>query len=97
MEEIKGIWDSEYVQELGIFDHCKEVLILKEEIIRIKASKHFHSEIAEKASCSIRTTLEGELVDLYLILKKWTKNKKHLKLERINRFLEKEENEKNNI
>ena len=78
---ITGIWENEYIQELGIFDHCYEVLELKNSLVTAKAMDYMKEET--------KGQLARELMDLYLILEKWQEHKQWLKQKRIERFAEK--------
>lgn len=80
---INGIWENEYVQKLGIIDHCIEVLELNNEIRCLKA--HKSTDIIK-----FNEGLNNEMMDLYLILEKWAYERQELKDKRIKRFLEKE-------
>ena len=84
---IKGIWDNPYVRELGIIDHCIEVLELKDQHRKVKAMKNMYNH--QETVDSIRGTLDGEMMDLFLILEKWAENKPYLKSERLRKFEEK--------
>lgn len=80
---IDGIWDNEYILELGIKDHCTEVLVLTDRLRIAKAEEN-----TEKAE-TVRRKLDGEMMDLHLMLDKWVSNRSGLKIKRLNRFIEK--------
>lgn len=77
---ISGIWENKYIQELGIFDHCVEVIKLKNNI-------GDHSNLARACNTA---QLEREMMDLYLILEVKFKDSSELKNAREMRFKEKE-------
>ncbi len=92
---IKGIWDNPYVQDLGIIDHCIEVLELKDQHRKVKAMKNMttHQDTID----AVKGTLDGEMMDLFLILEKWAHNRPYLKSERLRKFEEKAVEENNNM
>jgi len=60
--KLNGIWNSKYVCELGIKDHCNEVIALNNEIAKYKAIKQeTYTEYAKEQ-------LKKEYADLFLIL-----------------------------
>ena len=84
---IEGIWTDSYVQELGILDHCVEIIELKNSIRRLKALGD-HSNLAR--ACNTVSQLEREMMDLYLILEVKFKDSSELKNARECRFSQKE-------
>lgn len=82
---INGIWENKYVQELGIFDHCVEIIELKNKIRTLKPVKDTNHTFS--ATCHLTEEgLKKEMMDLYLILEKWAADKTELKFERENKF-----------
>lgn len=61
-QPLTGKWNDEYVQELGILEHCDEVLALHRAHAIAKAERRIQD--AER----IDTKMDDEMVDLYLIL-----------------------------
>ena len=61
-QPLTGKWNDEYVQELGILEHCDEVLALHRARAVAKAERR--NQDAER----IDTEMDDEMVDLYLIL-----------------------------
>ena len=84
---IEGKWTDSYVQELGILDHCVEVIELKNSIRRLKALGD-HSNLAR--ACNTVSQLEREMMDLYLILEVKFKDSLKKKNARECRFRQKE-------
>ena len=85
---ISGIWENTYVQELGILDHCVEIIELKNEIRRLKPLKEETWKRLENLE-KLQNGLDKEMMDLYLILDKWAKTKVELKEQRAQKFKEK--------
>ena len=83
---ITGIWENSYVQELGIIDHCLEVIELKNEH---RCSKAYKTVKDRGIDDDIAACLQREMMDLYLILEKWAELKGELKQARTQRFEEK--------
>ena len=79
---ITGIWEVGYIQEFGILDHCQEVIVLKD---RHRVAKAERTGLAD----TISRSLDNEMMDLYLILRKWAQNRKDLESERMDKFREK--------
>lgn len=64
LQPLTGKWEDAYVQELGILEHCDEVLTIH----RARAVAK-----AERRMCDVEwlgTALANEMADLYLILDK---------------------------
>lgn len=61
-QPLTGKWNDEHVQELGILEHCNEVLTLHR--ARAVADAERRIQDAER----IDTKMDDEMVDLYLIL-----------------------------
>ena len=61
-QPLTGKWNDEYVQELGILEHCDAVLALHRARAVAKAERR--NQDAER----IDTEMDDEMVDLYLIL-----------------------------
>lgn len=84
---IDGVWNSDYVCELGILDHCKEILVLKDHI-RIDKSKpkteNNRTELAYAEEQLIR-----EMADLKIILDKYFEERQEYIDLRLKRFAEK--------
>lgn len=78
---INGIWDNEYVQMLGILDHCRETQVLYDTLRIEKARGHQLLPTGQ--------ALAREMMDLHLILERWAQNHSELKEERQARFAEK--------
>ena len=83
---ITGIWENPYIQELGIIDHCHEIIVLKD---GVRAFKAWKPEAAKEMCEQTQACLQREMMDLYLILEKWAELKGELKQARIQRFEEK--------
>lgn len=79
-QPLTGKWGDEYVQELGILEHCDEVLALHRARAVAKAERRARD--AER----IDTQMDDEMVDLYLILDRRYKGAP-LVVERAKRFL----------
>jgi len=77
-DTISGIWEDNYVQRLGILNHCKEILTIDEEIMRKK-----NNDV--DVSC-LENSFNKELMDLKLILDKYFENGTDLKDERLDKF-----------
>ena len=91
---ISGIWENDYVQELGILDHCRELHTLKNKmtVLKVKLVIKSDKEEFEKNLFDLermKRTYENEMVDLYLILQKRFQYKQELINKRIQRFVEK--------
>lgn len=90
---ISDIWENSYVQQLGIIDHCREVLTIYDEWKAIKPQlKRINSDGVESYDSLVTKTYEGlenEMMDLFIILDKWSENKEDLKVKRLNKFKEK--------
>lgn len=84
---IDSIWNSDYVCELGILDHCKEILVLKDRIRIDKAELKANPEKCEISS--VENQLIYEMADLKLILDKYFENKQTIITTRLKRFAEK--------
>jgi hypothetical protein len=84
---IEGKWTDPYTQELGILDHCVEVIELKNNVRRLKALGDQSNLIR---ACNTISQLEREMMDLYLILERKFKDSSELKNAREMRFKEKE-------
>jgi hypothetical protein len=84
---LRGIWDSSYVQMLGIQDHCKEIVDLYSawKVEKAKQGSGYGSDLESQ--------LEKEIMDLYIILQKWAENKDGLYQKRLNGFMEKAKND----
>lgn len=90
---LSGIWDNPYVQQLGIIDHCREVVTIYDEWKAIKPQlKHSKDEGYDSLVTKTYKGLENEIMDLYLILERWAKDKAELKKKRFYKFIEKSEN-----
>ena len=88
LNDIGKIWDNEYIQKLGIYDHCIEVCKLIDELRLQKAIK-------EKSKVDLlENQIEKEMCDLYIILSKFIGNRVSLLQERLKRFNEKANEEK---
>lgn len=61
---LTGKWDDEYVQELGILEHCDEVLVLH------RARAVAKGEHRNQDAGWLSAKMDDEMVDLYLILEK---------------------------
>ena len=85
---ISGIWENKYIQELGILDHCIEVIELKNEIRKLKPLKEEAWKRLENLE-KLQNGLDKEMMDLYLILDKWAKTKHELKEQRLQKFKDK--------
>jgi len=90
---INGIWDNKYVQELGIIDHCHELIELKNKIREIKAYRSLVSK--ESIIEDVQHSMDNEIMDMLLILEKWAEDRTDLKVKRENRFREKAVSEQN--
>jgi len=87
---ISGIWDNSYVQQLGIIDHCREVITIYDEWKAIKPQlKHTKGESYDSLVTKTYTGFENEVMDLFIILEKWSDGKKELKDKRLTKFKEK--------
>lgn len=86
---IEGKWTDSYVQELGILDHCVEIIELKNSIRRLKA-KDIGDQSTFVRVCNSVSQLEREMMDLYLILEVKFKDSSELKNARECRFRQKE-------
>jgi len=69
---ISGIWDNEYVQKLGIMDHCNELQIID---AAIKGTKNAYGDLYERPLGSVdieqlEASWEKEAMDLFIILSK---------------------------
>ena len=84
---IEGKWTDPYTQELGILDHCVEVIELKNNVRILKALGDQSNLIR---ACNTISQLEREMMDLYLILERKFKDSSELKNAREMRFKEKE-------
>jgi len=60
---LEGIWNIEYVQKLGILDHCNEIKVINDEIIKAKNGVGTPLLIKE-----LNESFEKECMDLLLIL-----------------------------
>jgi len=83
---ISGIWDNKYMQELGIFDHCQEILVLHDEL-RVKKVRQTAFPSSYNDTTAIEETLEREMMDLFLILEKWSVGRSKIKADRVQKFL----------
>jgi hypothetical protein len=63
--KLHGIWDKEYVQKLGILDHCDELQIIDSEIKRVKNRTERY---CEPDIFDLNRHFEEECADLLLIL-----------------------------
>jgi hypothetical protein len=94
---IGKIWDSKYVDRLGILDHAHELHVINDEIIRSKNS--FETGTDLPAVSSLRTHFDYECVDLFIILSKYLDIPFEVSdvspaLERLQKFAEKAAEEK---
>jgi len=82
---INGIWDSQYVQVLGILDHAREILIINDEIVSLKNQ--------ELPTWKLNESFFKECADLYIILSKYfcrdIDEAKGIIKDRLERFAEK--------
>lgn len=63
VENISGIWNVPYVCELGIQYHCNEVKLLNDNYLEAKGNGDDVTLLTK--------SIHEEMVDLYLILKKY--------------------------
>lgn len=78
-------WSDPYLQRLGVLDHCNELIQINNNII---AQKNCGANTVAEA---LSRSFDKEAMDLFLILEEWTRNRKELKEERIQTFIEKQE------
>jgi len=84
---IGGIWENPYVLELGILDHCHEIHVLKDGERSSKALRTLPG--VPDMSVPNRIAMENEMMDLFLMLEKWSQDKPGLRKMREEKFLEK--------
>lgn len=81
---VEGIWTNAYVQKLGIQDHCIEVLELLDQLRSLKLRSDSETTVKE-----VSAGLEREVMDLFIILDKWSESRSELHADRLARFIEK--------
>ena len=83
---IGEIWTNPYVQELGISEHLIEIQELKRQLVLAKASD---KAMGSNTAKIYKEAIDRELMDLHIILEKWSSDKSELKNKRVERFDEK--------
>ena len=70
------VWNNDYLLFLATHDHIREVGVLHDEWIKNKNDNTLYN-------------MEKEMMDLHLLLDRWSEKRKDLKEQRIKKFREK--------
>lgn len=85
---LDGPWSSGYVRKLGVHEHCEEILTIEDSLRALMLTDTAEESDKNRREGALLRSLDNECADLFLILHKWSYNRKELLNERAKKLQE---------